>query len=131
MINKSSLLAITALAELAQLSPGVCEGASSIARKIDAPANYLGKLLQSLASRGLILSQKGRGGGFRLKKKPKKISLLEVVAAMEDIDRWSNCFLGRKKCLDASPCRVHHQWKKVREANRMFLAKISLFDLNR
>jgi len=131
MINKSSLLAINALTELAQLPPGECAGAASIAQKIGAPANYLGKLLQSLAVRGLIISQKGKGGGFRLEKSPRKISLLDIVAAIEDVDKWSKCFLGRKQCLDSSPCRVHGQWKQVREANMRFLKNISLYDLSR
>lgn len=130
VINKSSLLAIQALAELAQLPPGECEGAMSIAKKIDAPANYLGKLLQSLALRGFIVSRKGKGGGFRLEKNPRRISLFDVVAAMEDVDKWSKCFLGRKQCLDSSPCRVHNQWRQVKEMNRKFLENINLYDLN-
>ena len=130
MINKSSLLAIKALAELAQLPPGECEGAASIARKINAPANYLGKLLQSLVFCGLVVSQKGKGGGFRLKKSPRKIALLDVVASIEDIDKWSQCFLGRKQCLDSHPCSVHDQWKQVREASQKFLENITLHDLN-
>ena len=131
MINKSSLLAIKALAILAQLPPGECEGAPSIAKKIDAPANYLGKTLQLLAARGLIVSRKGKGGGFRLEKNPKKISLYDVVAAIEDVDKWSRCFLGRKQCSDLSPCSVHPYWKQVKETNRHFLENINLYDLGR
>lgn len=131
MINRSSLLAVKALAELAQLPPGEYAGAASIAKKINAPANYLGKLLQSLASRGFITSQKGKGGGFRLEKNPKKISLFDIVAAIEDVEKWSKCFLGRKQCLDSSPCSVHAKWKQVRDVNRRFLENISLYDLNR
>jgi len=131
MINKSSLLAIRALTELAQLPPGECAGARSIAEKIHAPANYLGKLLQSLASHGLIVSQKGRGGGFRLEKNPKKISLFDVITAIEDVGKWSKCFLGRNQCSDSSPCHVHHQWKQVREAYIQFLEGINVYDLGR
>lgn len=131
LINKSSLLAINALTVLAQLPPGECAGASSIAKKIDAPANYLGKILQSLASRGLIISQKGKGGGFRLERSPRKISLFDVITAIEDTAKWSKCFLGRKQCLDSSPCHVHDQWKHVKEMNIKFLENINLYDLGR
>lgn len=129
MINKSSLMAIKALTELAQLPPGECEGSQNIAKKISAPANYLSKLLYSLASRGLIVSQKGKGGGFRLEKSPRKISLFDVVTAIEDVDKWSKCFLGKKQCSDSLPCYVHNQWKQVRESNIKFLKDISLYDL--
>jgi len=131
MINKTSLLAINALTELARLSPGECEGAASIAKKIGAPANYLGKLLQSLTAHGFIVSQKGKGGGFRLEKSPKKISLFDIVDAIEDTHKWSRCFLGRKQCLDSSPCGVHDRWKRIREVNQEFLQSITLYDLSR
>ena len=130
MVNKSSLLAIKALAELALLPPGQCEGVASIARRIDAPANYLGKLLQSLVPRKLVVSKKGKGGGFQLNKSPKKISLFDIVECIEEGDRRSECFLGYKQCMNASPCCVHDQWKLVCETNINFLKKLTLYDLN-
>ena len=131
MINRSSLLAINALTELAKLPPGECEGAASIAKKINAPANYLGKLLQALTARGFIVSRKGKGGGFRLERSPRTIALFDIVASIEDVDKWSRCFLGRKQCLDSSPCSIHHQWKQVKDVNRRFLENITLYDLSR
>ena len=130
MINKSSLLTIQALSELAQLLPGECAGVVSIAKKIDAPANYLGKLLQSLVAYGLVVSQKGKGGGFQLKKPPDKVSLYDVITCIEDVDKWSRCFLGRKQCLDTSPCSVHDHWKIVRDTNLKFLQSTTLYDLS-
>ena len=129
MINKSSLIAIKALAELANLPPGKCEGAVSLAKKIDAPANYLSKTLQSMADRGLIVSQKGKGGGFRIDKDPSTISLFDVVEQVEDMGKWSKCFLGRKRCLDSSPCSMHERWKQVRETNIEFLKSIRLSEI--
>ena len=129
MINKSSLLAIKALIELAQLFPGENAGAANIAKKIHAPANYLGKVLRSLVSQGLVFSQKGKGGGFRLKQSPKKITLFDIVQSVEDTEKWSLCFLGRKQCLDSSPCKIHDQWKQVRENNVNFLKSVALSDL--
>ena len=131
MINKSSLLAIQALTELAQLPPGECEGAAAIAERIGAPANYLGKILQSLVAHRLVSSQKGKGGGFRLDRSPKKISLFDVVTAIEDTDKWEKCFLGRKQCSDFSPCQVHSRWKVVRDTNMRFLENMTVYDLSR
>jgi Rrf2 family protein len=128
MINKSSLLAIKALAELSRLPPGEYAGAARIAGVIDAPANYLGKILQSMASGGLIISQKGNGGGFRLDRNPADIFLYDIVRQIEDVEKWSKCFLGKRQCRDESPCCVHNKWKKVRESNVAFLKSVSLND---
>ncbi|MCH8219341.1 MAG: hypothetical protein IH892_21510 [Planctomycetes bacterium] len=46
MLSKTSKSVVNALVELAKLPAGSYEGASSIAKRIGAPKNYLGKLLQ-------------------------------------------------------------------------------------
>ena len=59
MLSKTSLQIVKALTLLARLPEGRSEGAVSIARRIQAPQNYLGKVLQHLASEGLGSWQKG------------------------------------------------------------------------
>ncbi len=129
MLSKTSTLVINALVELARLPIGECEGTKSIAKKIKAPQNYLGKMLQNLAFKKIVISQKGLGGGFRLARDPKKISLYDIVEPFDNVSLWSECALGLKKCSDSSPCAVHHRWKNVREGYYKFLKKTSLSDL--
>ena len=129
MISKSSLEAVKALIELAKLPEGKFAGAGSIARKINAPANYLGKILQQLTVDGIVVSQKGLGGGFRLGKAPEKITIYEVVGCLEDLDRWSRCFMKRSQCSGSSPCRVHSKWKAIREKNLDFLKDLTLSNI--
>ena len=64
MLSKTGIHAVRAMVVLAELPEGVYAGAVSIAEGIQAPRNYLGKLLQLLAREGLVESQKGMGGGF-------------------------------------------------------------------
>lgn len=54
MLSKTSTHVINALVELAKLPKGECKGAGSIAKKIKAPPNYLGKILRNLSSKGLV-----------------------------------------------------------------------------
>jgi len=131
MLSKTSTQVINALVELARLPEGECQGAKCIARKIKAPPNYLGKMLQSLLYKKILVSQKGFGGGFRLGKDPKKITLYEVVEPIDNVSLWSECALGLKKCSDLSPCAVHHRWKIVRNAYYEFLKTTSIADLVR
>ena len=92
MFNKTTLQAIKALTLLAQLPPGKYAGAGALAREIGAGQNYLGKLLQSLARQGLVKSQKGLGGGFALARPPQDITLYEIAATFEELERWNGCF---------------------------------------
>ena len=114
---------------LAKLPAGAYAGAASIAREIKAPQNYLGKLLQGLAGEGLVQSQKGLGGGFRLKRSPRAISLFDVVEPIEHLSRWSGCILGRPECSEENPCAIHNRWKKVRQAYLQMLQETTLADL--
>jgi Rrf2 family protein len=58
------------------------------------PRAYLSKVLQSLVRQGLIQSQRGIGGGITLAKPPEKLTILEIVNAVEPIQRIKTCPLG-------------------------------------
>ena len=129
MISKTAVHAVRALAALAALPAGAYVGAAEIAEQIGAPRNYLGKLLKTLADAGLVESQKGKGGGFRLARRPERISILEVVEPIDHVSRWSGCFLGGPRCADRAPCAVHERWGKVRDVYLHFLQQTTLADL--
>lgn len=131
MITKTGVHALTALGVLAELPPGVYAGAADVAERIGAPRNYLGKLLQMLSQQGVLESQKGKGGGFRLARPPADISLYEVIEPIEHVSRWRGCFLGRATCSDGAPCAVHQRWGKVRDAYLQFLRETVVSDLLR
>ncbi|MBD3402743.1 Rrf2 family transcriptional regulator [candidate division GN15 bacterium] len=129
MISKTSVNAAKALALLAGMPPHEYAGAGFIAREIGAPQNYLGKLLKTLASEGLLESQKGYGGGFRLARSPEKITLYDVVEPLDKVSRWGGCFLGGGRCSESNPCAVHDRWKTIREQYLGFLRETTMADL--
>ncbi|NOX57169.1 MAG: Rrf2 family transcriptional regulator [Planctomycetes bacterium] len=129
MLSKTGIHALTAMAALAELRPGAFAGAADIAREIGAPPNYLGKLLRTLADAGLLESQKGKGGGFRMARDPAKVTLAEVLEPIEHISRWTGCFLGGVRCSDDSACAVHERWKRVRDVYLSFLEETTVADL--
>ncbi len=129
MISKTSLQIIKALLELAKLPIGESEGVVRIAEKIKAPQHYLGKVLQGLVREGIVASQKGLNGGFRLAKMPKDICLYDIVSSLEDVKSWEGCFMGKSICSDQSACSAHQYWKSAREAYISFLKKTTIADL--
>lgn len=129
MLTKTSKQIINALTELAKLQEDEWLGVGTIARQIKAPQNYLGKLLQNFAGIGIVVSQKGLGGGFRLARPAEEITLFDVVEPIENVKEWSGCALGMKKCLDSNPCAVHHKWKIVKDQYLTFLKTTTIADL--
>ena len=129
MLSKTSLHTMRAMVALARLPEGAYAGAAAIAQDIGAPQNYLGKLLRNLADEGLVESQKGLGGGFRLARGAHLITLLDVVEPIDHISRWSGCILGLSACSDVTPCAMHERWKAVRTAYLQMLSQTTLAEL--
>jgi Rrf2 family protein len=114
---------------LAKLPPGESAGASRIAEVVEVPPSYLSKLLQNLVHDGLVSSQRGVGGGFQLARDANNISLFDIVASLERIERWNGCFLGNAVCSDQEPCSLHFRWKAVQQQYLKMLRETSLADL--
>lgn len=126
MLSRSGVHAIRALVTLAPLPTGQYLGTSAIADRTGAPRNYLGKLLLTLSRRGIVESQKGLGGGFRLARGADKIMLHEVVESIEDIARWKECAFGGKPCSSEQPCAMHSRWTRVRDEYLSLLRTTSI-----
>ncbi len=80
--------------------------ATQIAAATGVPQGYLSKVMQSLSKSGIVSSQRGVGGGFRLAVAADKLSVLDVVAVFEQVKRVMRCPLGR---ADHTPdlCPLH------------------------
>lgn len=80
--RKTATYALLAMYEIAQQGGGEDAGrgvrAADIARKHKLPHAYAAKILSQLASSGILHSNRGPRGGFRLNRSPEKISLLDV-----------------------------------------------------
>jgi Rrf2 family protein len=114
---------------LATQPPDEYCGVATIAQFTGSPRNYLGKLLLQLSRRGLVESRKGLGGGFRLAQRPDQICLLDVIAAIEDVSRWTECALAGRPCSEVTPCMVHTRWIRAREAFLAFLRETNIAEL--
>jgi len=129
MISKTALHGVNALVRLVGLEPDEYLGATALAAQINAPPNYLGKLLASLSSEGLLESRKGSGGGFRLARPAEEISIFDVVDPVDKVSRWDHCFMGLPECSEEEPCAMHERWKVVRDDYLAMLRDTSLLDL--
>ncbi|MCK6455132.1 MAG: Rrf2 family transcriptional regulator [Phycisphaerae bacterium] len=93
------------------------------------PHHFIGKILQSLVKAGLLLSAKGRGGGFALRKDAKEIRLADIIQALDGVDRLDRCVIGLPECDESQPCAVHHAWGDIRERIRSVTTDVTLADL--
>lgn len=88
--------------------------ADEIAGKLNIPKEFVSKILQSLTESGLVYSKKGKSGGFALAKNPKRIRLIDIVAAIDGLSIFNSCVLGFPECSPDHPCPLHDKWGQLR-----------------
>ena len=126
-ITKAADYAIRFLVQLVrQGGEGSCR---EIAEEIKVPFNHLAKLVNTLSRNGYLLTRKGKGGGIKLARDPKKIDLAEVVELIEGPITISDCILHRSSCSFSASCRVRPCWVKIKQQIRQYLSQQKLADL--
>ncbi|MBP9089659.1 Rrf2 family transcriptional regulator [bacterium] len=95
MISQTAEYALRAIVFLAMNSGGAVT-TQQVAKTTKVPSAYLSKVLKSLVRSGLVQSRRGLGGGFVLTKSADKMSILEVLNAVDPIHRIRSCPLGLK-----------------------------------
>lgn len=99
-ISRASEYAIRAMTQMARLPEDRFVLSRDLARDLGIPAPFLGKVLQQMVARGMLVSQRGRNGGFKLAQPAGSISLYEVVDSQEHLGGVRQCFLGQAECTD-------------------------------
>jgi Rrf2 family transcriptional regulator, nitric oxide-sensitive transcriptional repressor len=95
MFSQTVEYALRAVAHLAYESPNA-RTTEQLAEATRVPSAYLSKVLQALSRGGIVKSQRGVRGGMSLVKLPADLTILEVVNAVEPIQRIKTCPLGLK-----------------------------------
>jgi Rrf2 family protein len=130
MLSRSSQYAIRALAYLAMRERGQWVLARQIAAALEIPPPFLAKILQTLAVEGILDSQRGRNGGFRLARNPDRLPIADIVDAFDKMGQGRLCVLGQKVCSDENACPLHHTWKHSLNSFRHRLQTTTLTDLS-
>lgn len=100
-----------------------------IAAVVGCPRNYLSKTLHQLTRAGILRSERGPRGGFRLAVPAPRLTLARVVAPFEPQAERS-CLIGRPTCSDANPCGAHQQWRTLARSVDEFFTTTTIADLS-
>lgn len=95
MFSQTVEYALRAVVHLAYEAPAA-RTTAQIADATQVPRDYLAKILQGLAKKGIVTTQRGVGGGVALAKERAELTILDVVNAVEPIGRYATCPLGLK-----------------------------------
>lgn len=129
MLSNTSKYALRAVVYLAiHATPAAKIGIKKISEELDIPSPFLGKILQTLARKKLLISTKGPNGGFALGKPAEEISLLYVVELVDGLDVFHECLIGLNIC--AGKEENHHKCPMHNVSDDLRLRLIDLFKNN-
>ena len=113
LFSKTQEYALQALVHLA-LTPGDFRLNRDVAAHLEVPGPYLAKVLKRFAQLGYLESAKGRGGGYRIKRRALEAPVREVVTVADGNDPFVGCLLGLSRCSDHAACPIHDKWMPLR-----------------
>ncbi len=105
--------------------------AKDIADTYRIPLPLLSKILQNLARAGLLVSEQGTHGGYRLARDPEEITALEVIRTIDGPIILTHCFTEHAECDQSDLCPVREPLRKVHEGILRLLSSISISDMTK
>jgi Rrf2 family protein len=130
--------AIHSMLVLAGLSEAGVLSATALAEFHGVSSSYLLKHLQALAGAGLLQSVPGPKGGYRLAREPSRITLLDVLLAVEGPEPAFRCAEIRQRGPSPvaahffkTPCAVNAAMLRAEQAYRAELRKVTIADLGK
>jgi len=128
LVTKNSDYAIRALVVLAQ-NKGNFVSAREIAQQQGIPYQFLRRILQQLIRNKLVVSREGGRGGFKLKAKPKDVSIVEVMKIFQGKIQLSECMFRKKICANRSSCILRKEVRRVEDIVKRELKGVTLAKL--
>jgi Rrf2 family protein len=126
-LSKRGDYVVRAALALARAQPaGAYRKIREVAEEMGLPQPYTPQILGLLAKAGLAEARAGQQGGYRLRRAPADISLLDVVEAGEGPLQPARCTLRGGPCHWEQICALHPAWEQATQALRRSLAEISL-----
>lgn len=100
-----------------------------IAERQRVPRVFLTKIVAQLASHGMLRTQRGKGGGVMLGKKPEDIRLLDVIETFEGSLQFNQCAHDLNCCSLSQGCSIRAFWRHAETHLKDFFRARTLADL--
>ncbi len=128
MITKKTEYAIRAMVELAR-EPETMSTANRIAQHQEIPPKYFPQIVSELSRAGLLTSVRGYGGGIRLSRPPREITLLNIIEATQGPLAMFECQDGDCDCVQLPNCKLKGTYNKAQASLESVFRETKLSDI--
>jgi Rrf2 family protein len=123
-LSSKTDLALRALRHLSDL--GERAGRDKLALVLRTTPDYLARVMAPLVNHGWVDSRPGRLGGYEIAPKTDRLSVLDVINAVEGVP-LDRCVLRSGPCEPDRFCSLHQPWSRARDALLSELASSPVF----
>src|SRR3974390_2749223 len=120
--------AVTAMVDLAMQRGSGPVTLAEISQRQKISLSYLEQLFGKLRRRELVESVRGPGGGYHLARDASKVTVAEIISAVEETLDSTQCG-GRENCHDNHRCMTHELWEELNTTVYGFLSGVTLAQL--
>jgi iron-sulfur cluster assembly transcription factor IscR len=122
--------AVMAMADLARHGSGEPVALAAIAERQKLSLAYLEQLFARLRRAELIVSARGRSGGYKLGREARDITIADILSAVEEETRMTRCSgEGEAGCLGETRCITHGLWQALGQHIAQFFQTVTLQDV--
>ena len=130
MISTRGRYSLRVMVDLAEHSGEGYIPMKDVAKRQGISLKYLEKILPVLAKNGIITGIQGKGGGYRLSRKPEEYTLGEILRLTEGTLAPVSCLeCGSPPCERAAECRTLPVWTELDRVISGYLDSVLLSDL--
>ena len=116
----------TALMTAMASAPDQVHTAQGLSDRTRVSAPTTAKLLKLLAKGGLVESLRGAHGGYRLSRSPERITVAEIIGAVEGPIAVTECSEDHSSCSMESSCSTRANWRLINRAILQALEAVTL-----
>lgn len=127
--SKTAKYAVLALAEVSRRSGGDYVATQEIAKTAAIPYPHFAKTISLLKRAGLVVTSRGKTGGILLARPADKITILDVVLAVDGPGTLNDCPLFLEACDCRRNCSLHALWREAHDAVVAFLTHTTVADV--
>ena len=112
--SKGCEYALRALAEIPAKEKVSGFSVKSVCKAAKIPESFTRKVFQTLVKKRILGARPGPGGGYRFRKDPRQVSILDIIHAVDGNNAFEKCVIKDFKCDEKNFCPLHPMWMKAK-----------------
>lgn len=130
---RMSKMADYATVVMTHLSREPCRfhSAAEVASRLGLPVPTVSRVLKILSGQDLVETLRGAKGGFRLRRAPSRISVVQVIVAIDGPIGMTECSTTRGLCAQEGDCTIRANWQRINRVIVQALEDVTLEQMTR